>query len=61
MSAHSMEVFAAAHRADLLEEAETRALVHPRRSEREHVAATSIRERIRVAIERRLSRPTAAS
>jgi hypothetical protein len=57
-----MEVFAEAHRADLLEEAETRALLRTHRTLDEGPSARPpIRQRIRLAIVRRLTRAAAAS
>jgi hypothetical protein len=62
MNWFSMEVFAESRRADLLEEAETRKLLRGGRSAMPSAKTpVSIRERIRLAIIRRFTRPARAS
>jgi len=61
MGWYSMEVLAEARRADLLEEAADRALLRQRGTESSSPATKSIRDRLRMAIARRLTRRAAAS
>jgi len=62
MNWFSMEVFAESRRADLLEEAETRKLLRGGRSAMSSgKTPVSIRERLRLAIIRRFTRPARAS
>ena len=61
MNAYSMEVFAEARRADLIEAAETPALLRAPDSTPGAVWATSLRERLRMASAHRLTRAATAS
>jgi hypothetical protein len=62
MNWYSMEVFAESRRADLLEEAETRKLLRDGQPAiPEAKTPVSIRERLRLAIIRRFTRPARAS
>jgi hypothetical protein len=61
MNADSMEVFAEARRADLIEAAETRTLLRPPDSELGAVRAMSLGARLRMAVARRLTRAATAS
>jgi len=57
-----MEVFAESHRADLLDEAETRKLLRGGRPAMPSAKApVSIKQRLRLAIIRRFTRPAGAS
>jgi len=62
MNWYSMEVFAESHRADLLDEAETRKLLRGGRPALPSAKApVSIKQRLRLAIIRRFTRPAGAS